>query len=633
MVPNSLKIQFQIDFLPLNLDPNTQIKLLQINTATNDVSKLVIVNLDKQSVQFYPNTIVDILNLLQPLTVTYSTNINTQELTANEIETLIYSSYIDNSLFIKEFSSSVSLFDPTISSSRMNYILSKHYFSQVFYFPVENFISSVLAPIINLKLLASDQFRNNIFIVDDMIDIYLSPNTFLNIYELTLTYSAQNLPPWLNFDLTSLSFFGVPTIDYLDQNFTITIMVSNGFQNASDSFELKIRYYQPYANMSLQQQIGTNPWAGAEITVFFNKYSFIDPNNGTLSYSAKLTNNDPLPSWAVFDDSHFSFKLSPPDSAIFKTYNVNLTASNKHFSCSDQFSFYVYPSVEYILKLISEILSGLLVVIGYFKYKSLVYNILFKKYYYYPPQEILFNQFYEQEIYFIKEDLNRGWRVWQILIKDECFKKYNENILLQIDFKKNFSNDLKQANKKKNQQNLSEKTDKIEDILLDVDNTIFTVCECFLYHHLMQTHKKLNKKYHQLFKNKNHSKDWYQNYVTFSNEPRNKKVQKFKKVTIFMDKIKSKFESMPTMDEINENASFHLIYGMIKADALGIPCQPRKWYQKLEYSRGGSCFLDVSDISQISITKSADGGNFKVLEINNTRNLPSWFDYKIKNGI
>ena len=259
LVPNSLKIQFQIDFLPLNLDPNTQIKLLQINTATNDVSKLVIVNLDKQSVQFYPNTIVDILNLLQPLTVTYSTNINTQELTANEIETLIYSSYIDNSLFIKEFSSSVSLFDPTISSSRMNYILSKHYFSQVFYFPVENFISSVLAPIINLKLLASDQFRNNIFIVDDMIDIYLSPNTFLNIYELTLTYSAQNLPPWLNFDLTYLSFSGVPIIDYLDQNFTINIMVSNGFQNASDSFELKIRYYQPYANISLQQQIGTNP--------------------------------------------------------------------------------------------------------------------------------------------------------------------------------------------------------------------------------------------------------------------------------------------------------------------------------------------------------------------------------------
>ena len=101
-----------------------------------------------------------------------------------------------------------------------------------------------------------------------------------------------------------------------------------------------------------------------------------------------------------------------------------------------------------------------------------------------------------------------------------------------------------------------------------------------------------------------------------------------------MDKIKSKFESMANIDEINQNgASFHIICGMVKADALGIPSQPRKWNQKLEFSRGESCFLDVSDISKICMTKSLDGKIFEDLEINNTRNLPSWFDYQIKNGI
>ena len=631
LIPNSLQIVFQIEFWPLNLDPNTQIKLLQINTANGD-SKLVDMNLDKKSMKIYPNTIQNIVDLLQPLTLVYSTNINTEELNSNEINTLIFSNYIDNQLFIKEvdFSVGVSLFDPSISVERINFILSQHYFTQIIYLPVDIFTSSTLYPLNNMN--ASSQIGNNVFIVENAIDFSLSPFTFLNIYETVLTYSANNLPSWLNFDPPSLRFHGVPNFKDLDKNYTISIIASNGFHETSDSFELKIRYYKPEVKIALQPQIMSDPLAAAETTYFFFKDSFVDPNNDTLSYEVRMTNNAPTPSWIVFDQSNLAFKLNPTDSNIFKTFELNVTAKNKYFSCSDKFSFYVLPSYKYILTLISQILAGILAVIGYFKYKSDVYNHFCKKYYVYSPHEIMFDQFFEQEIYFIKEDLNKAWILWKTLMREKCFQKYNENVLLQLDFKENFSNDLKLANNKNLFKKHHKKKEEIENILLDIDNTIFTVCECFLYHHLMNSHQHIKNIYNRHFRKKNCPKDWYQDYVTFSNEGRDKNIQKFKKVILNKDKIKSQLESVSNL--LNENApSFHLICGMIKADALGIPTGPRKWNQKLEYSRGESCFLDITDIANISFKKSPDGVNYEDIEISNTRNLPSWFDYQIKNGI
>ena len=358
LVPNSSKIEFQIDFLPLNLDPNTNIKVLKINTATTDSSKLVNIDLDKKIVQIYPNTIKDLVGLLQPLTVICSTNINKQELRSNEIETLIYSNYIDSNLFIKDYSSSVSLFNPSISQERIDYILSQHYFKRDYYFSIDNFIRNLVPPSKNILLSPSTQIGRTIFYVDSSIDFFLSSNTFINVYELTLTYTAQNLPPWLNFDSNSLRFHGKPDIEQKDKNYTVNIVASNGFQNTSDSFDINIRYYEPKLNIGLQQQIVNEPWAGTETNLFFNKFSFVDLNdNGTLEYTVKMINDEAMPSWIVFDDSRFSFKLNPTDDSSLNTYTINVTASNLHFSSWNQFSFYVYPSVKFILSLISEIVS------------------------------------------------------------------------------------------------------------------------------------------------------------------------------------------------------------------------------------------------------------------------------------
>ena len=223
-------------------------------------------------------------------------------------------------------------------------------------------------------------------------------------------------------------------------------------------------------------------------------------------------------------------------------------------------------------------------------------------------------------------------------MKEESFKKYNDNIILEMDFKEIFSNDLKLINSGSNMQNYNKKTKKkgseIDNSLLDVDCTIFTICQCFLYHHLLKHHKNLHRAYNQYFKQNKIVKDWYRDYVFFSKEPRDKQVQKFRKVIFNLNKIKSKLEQIPNLGEINEiTPSFHLICGMIKADALGIPSKPPKVNRRLEFCRGESCFIDINEILHINIRKSTDEKKYDEIEINKTKHLPPWFDYRIKNGI
>ena len=130
----------------------------------------------------------------------------------------------------------------------------------------------------------STQIGSEFFIVDDLIYFSLNSKTFLNVYESTLVYTAYNLPFWLNFDSKSLTFSGVPTIKDLDKNYTIKITATNGFHETSDVFEIRIRYFKPIVFRALSPQVLRNPWAAEETTYFFFKNSFVDPNNGTLSY-------------------------------------------------------------------------------------------------------------------------------------------------------------------------------------------------------------------------------------------------------------------------------------------------------------------------------------------------------------
>ncbi|WP_053162580.1 putative Ig domain-containing protein [Pseudomonas brassicacearum] len=69
--------------------------------------------------------------------------------------------------------------------------------------------------------------------------------------------------------------------------------------------------------------------------------SFTDPDNDSLSYTAKLANGSALPSWLVFDAATRTFSGTPPDTAS-GTYAIQVTASDgSNATVSDSFTLAV----------------------------------------------------------------------------------------------------------------------------------------------------------------------------------------------------------------------------------------------------------------------------------------------------
>ena len=132
---------------------------------------------------------------------------------------------------------------------------------------------------------------------------------------------------------------------------------------------------------------------------------------------------------------------------------------------------------------------------------------------------------------------------------------------------------------------------------------------------------------------KEYGKTWYLNFVCFINENRNLKTQKFPRIRLDKENLKIQIKKSITQTLFNETQiSFPIICGMVKADALGVPKSKLTFFTKLEYSRGESCFLNILSINEIKF-KRVLSGNKTEMEITSNKKLPSWMDYKIKNGV
>ena len=552
---------------------------------------------------------------------------------------MISASYIDDQLFVTNlFNPShggVQVYDDNLSAERMNYVLSQHYYQTQFYLSTNLFTDSVASPRLNFRL--QDQINQllngKILIIENLLDFEIQHNTFVNPYSQTLSYSANFLPLWMIFDSNKLRFYGTPTFNDRDNDYNISLVADNGFQQITDFFIFKTAYYKPSLLKSLQSQIHSTPQVELETTYFFSKDSFSDPNNGTLTYAATL-NGLILPSWIIFDESNLMLDLNPDDSVLLETFTINITASNRHFSISDSITFEVQASYKYILTLMSQILAGLLTIIGYLRYRTTIYNMIFKKFYIYPDEIIYTNNMYRKDIYFIKEDLDIAYDLWMYVKKQAKFKEiFNENLLLDLDFKVTLSKEITNA------YDALLMTKKIKEFVniavLQPEGTIFVICECFFYHCLLLNSKKKA----ELFKKmkvqmiKEESKLWYLNYVEFDQEERDLLIKKFPKVRVDTEKLKARYEKALNLMKVDESfVSYPLICGLVKADALGIPESKRKAYQNVEFSRGESCFLDILSVNEIRFRRILLGSK-QDLEVNSTKKLPSWLDYHIKNGI
>ncbi len=179
---------------------------------------------------------------------------------------------------------------------------------------------TVSNPIANQTATEDSQF---IFVVPD--------NSFSDANGDPLTWTAQladgsALPAWLGFDATSHSFSGTPGNADTGQ-LSIRVIVSDASgETASDLFVLNVLDVNkaPVSGNPITAQTAIED---APFNFQIPANSFTDGDNDPLTYSARLADGKPLPSWLHFDAATRSFSGTPLNSHV-GNYAIEVIASD-----------------------------------------------------------------------------------------------------------------------------------------------------------------------------------------------------------------------------------------------------------------------------------------------------------------
>jgi len=183
----------------------------------------------------------------------------------------------------------------------------------------------------------------------DALYIYTFPIDTFNNGDITdpLTYFAtqsddSELPAWLTFDATTRTFSGTPLNDDTG-TIQIKVTATSTHQpiSASDIFALtivKVNNAPTVENSLPDQSTGED----LSYSFTFNINTFVDVDNGdTLTYTATLDNNTPLPAWLNFDPINRKFSGIPLNDDV-GTIQIKVTATDQELaSVSDTFTLTV----------------------------------------------------------------------------------------------------------------------------------------------------------------------------------------------------------------------------------------------------------------------------------------------------
>jgi hypothetical protein len=115
-------------------------------------------------------------------------------------------------------------------------------------------------------------------------------------YRANLSNGAA-LPPWLQFDASTLTFSGM--VPYNAAGLSIVVSATNTSRlTTSETFAVQT---PPPAPPTVTNQTGTQCCADGGVNFTLASDTFTDPSGGTLAYAATLSNGAPLPSWLNFD--------------------------------------------------------------------------------------------------------------------------------------------------------------------------------------------------------------------------------------------------------------------------------------------------------------------------------------------
>jgi Ca2+-binding RTX toxin-like protein len=196
-----------------------------------------------------------------------------------------------------------------------------------------------LAPTINSYLPTLQAKAGSVFTYKVAAGTITDPNPWDSV-----TYSAKMpdgsaLPLWLNFDPSTLTFTGIPSISNIGSLQFILWGTDNYSYGSGEYVTLNVGQpnHAPVLAVALPDQTAAQ---GGTFSYTVASNAFTDPDTGdTLSYSAALSDGSPLPTWLSFNAATRTFSGTP---SMIGTISVLVTAKDtSNASVSDIFNIAV----------------------------------------------------------------------------------------------------------------------------------------------------------------------------------------------------------------------------------------------------------------------------------------------------
>jgi Putative Ig domain len=142
-------------------------------------------------------------------------------------------------------------------------------------------------------------------------------NTFIHPNGDTIRISVDQVPSWLTFSPSELSFSGTPSSLNVGTYQVIVSGTDSKNESTATSFEIDVqKNYVPVVQKQLDdQQIELN----VSYTLRLDRDTFVDPNADNLTYSIVGR----LPSWLQFDAGQLQLNGTPRE---YGRYNVSVMA-------------------------------------------------------------------------------------------------------------------------------------------------------------------------------------------------------------------------------------------------------------------------------------------------------------------
>ena len=172
------------------------------------------------------------------------------------------------------------------------------------------------------------------------VDFSVPVGTFIDVDSSSLTLSATlangaALPSWLRF--ADGRFTGTPPVGAAA--LTIRVTANDGQATAFDDFVLSVTATNRTPVVS-QPLIDRSVAEDAAIDFTVPAGSFTDPDGNALTFTANLSNGDPLPGWLAFTSGRFT---GMPPANFNGALDLTVVASDGSSSTSDTFRLTVTP--------------------------------------------------------------------------------------------------------------------------------------------------------------------------------------------------------------------------------------------------------------------------------------------------